>query len=295
MAGNRQRRWAPYLFISPFFLGYAVFFVYPVLHSLYLSFFQQVGVRSEPRFIAIDNYVKLLTDARFIRALLNTTYYAAGSILIIVPAALGLALLLTVRHLRGREFFRVFFFAPFFTSGVVIAIIFGLVFSEDYGLINNYLLQPVGLAKVDWLRNPVMVMPAIILVGLWHYVGVNALYFMVGLQNVPAEIKEAAMIDGANQWQVFRRITLPLLRPVLIFVITVAIIGSYNLFAEPSVLVGTEGGPNNSGLFITMYLYLVGFRFLDFGYAAAIGYALALIIIVLTLIQLRLFGVFRED
>ena len=295
MSGARRMKLAPYLFISPFFLGYAVFFVYPVLRSLYLSFFEQQGVRSQPRFVGFENYLQLLSDGLFLKALLNTTYYAAGSVFVIVPAALGLALLLTARGLRGREFFRLFFFAPYFTSGVVIAIIFSIVFSRDYGLINNYLLAPLGLPKVEWLRNPVAIMPAIILVGLWHYLGVNALYFLVGLQNIPPELKEAAVIDGAGSWQLFRYVTSPLLRPILIFVVTIAIIGSYNLFAEPAVLLGAEGGPNNAGLFMTMYLYLVGFRFLDFGYASAIGYALALIIIALTLLQLRLMGVFREE
>jgi arabinosaccharide transport system permease protein len=215
--------------------------------------------------------------------------------LVIVPAALGLALALFIRNLRGREFFRLFFFSPYITSGVVVAIIFSLVFNTEYGLINNYILVPLGLEKVRWLQDPVFVMPSIIVLGLWRYVGINALYFMAGLQNIPVEVREAALIDGATRWQLFRYVTLPLLRPVLIFVMTFAIIGSYNLFGEPAVLVGVEGGPSNSGLFMTMYLYLNGFRFLKFGYASAIGYALALIIIVLTLVQLRLLGVFRED
>ena len=131
--------------------------------------------------------------------------------------------------------------------------------------------------------------------GIWRYTGINALYFMSGLQNIPEEVREAASIDGANRWQVFRFVTLPLLRPILVFVLTFAIIGSYNLFAEPSILVGAQGGPNNAGLFMTMYLYLTGFRFMKFSYAAAIGVALAVIILTLTLIQLRLLGVFRED
>ena len=138
-------------------------------------------------------------------------------------------------------------------------------------------------------------MPAIIILGIWRFTGINALYFMAGLQNISEEVREAAMIDGANRWQVFRYITLPLLRPVMVFVLTFAIIGSYNLFAEPSILVGAQGGPDNAGLFMTMYLYLTGFRFLKFGYASAIGYALAIIILVLTLIQLRVMGIFRED
>jgi arabinosaccharide transport system permease protein len=289
------RRLAPYLFISPFFLGYAIFFIYPTLWALYLSFFKKDGVASTATFVGVKNYVSLFSDELFIKALVNTSYYAAGSLFIIVPAALSLALVLVAPRLPWREFFRFFFFSPNITAGVVVAIIFRLVFESDYGLINNYILAPLGLPPVRWLREPAAIMPAIILMGLWRYTGINALYFMAGLQNIPAEIKEAAMIDGATRTQVFRYITLPLLRPVMIFVLTFAIIGSYYLFGEPAVLIGAEGGPRNAGLFMTMYLYVTGFRFLKLGYAAAIGYALALIILVLTLLQLRVMGVFRED
>lgn len=290
-----QRRLTPYLFISPFFVGYAIFFLYPVLWALYLSFFQQVGIGSEPKFVGLNNYIDLFSDSTFLKALGNTTYYAAGSIFIIVPCALLLALALFSRNLRGREFFRLFFFSPNITSGVVVGIIFTLVFSAEYGLINNYLFKPLGLPTIAWLQDPRWVMPAIIILGLWRWTGLNALYFMAGLQGISEEIYDAAMIDGAGRWQVFRYVTLPLLRPTLVFVLTFAIIGSYNLFAEPAILVGAQGGPNNAGLFMTMYLYLTGFRFMKFGYAAAIGFALAIIILVLTLIQVRLLGIFRED
>lgn len=290
-----QRRLTPYLFISPFFIGYGIFFLYPVLWAFYLSFFQQVGIGSEPKFVGLENYISLFSDSTFLKALGNTTSYALGSIFMIVPVALLLALALVSRNLRGREFFRLFFFSPNITSGVVVGIIFTLVFSAEYGLINNYLFKPLGLPTIAWLQDPRWVMPAILILGLWRWTGINALYFMAGLQNISEEIREAAMIDGAGRWQVFRFVTLPLLRPTLVFVLTFAIIGSYNLFAEPTILVGAQGGPNNAGLFMTMYLYLTGFRFMKFGYAAAIGYALAVIILVLTLIQVRLLGVFRED
>jgi arabinosaccharide transport system permease protein len=295
MAGNWQRKLAPYLFISPFFIGYAIFFAYPVLWAFYLSFFKKAGVNTVPRFVGLNNYTNLFSDSQFTTALINTTYYALGSIFLIVPTALGLALILTMRRLPLREFFRFFFFAPYITAGVVVAIIFRLVFETDYGLINNFILLPLGLDRVRWLQDPAAIMPAVILLGLWRFAGINALYFMAGLQDIPQELQEAATIDGANRWQVFRYITLPLLRPVMIFVLSFAIIGSYNLFAEPSILVGLEGGPRSAGLFMTMYLYMTAFRFLDFGYASAIGYALAIIILVLTYIQLRLLGVFRDD
>lgn len=290
-----QRKLTPYLFISPFFIGYAIFFIIPVIWSFNLSLYRQTGLNAEARYVGLENYSRLLQDDTFIKSVTNTTQYALGSIFIIVPLALGLALLLSIPNLRLREFFRLFFFTPNITSGIVVGIIFRLVFEEQYGLLNNFVIQPLGGEPVRWLRDQQWVMPSVILLGVWRYTGINALYFMVGLQNVSPELKEAARVDGANRWAVFRYITLPMLRPVLAFVLTFAIIGSYNLFAEPSILVGAEGGPGNAGLTITMYLYTQGFRSIKLGYAAAIGYTLAFIIVVLTILQLVLTRVFRED
>jgi arabinosaccharide transport system permease protein len=292
---SMERRLAPYLFVSPFFIGYALFFLYPVLQGLFLSFFTQNGALSAPKFVGLENYTDLFRDRLFRTALWNTTSYALASIFIIVPAALGLALILSRPTLRLREFFRLFFFTPNITSGVVVAIIFSLIFNQEVGLLNEWVLNPLGLPDVRWLRDAAFIMPAIVILGLWKFTGINALYFMSGLQNIPPEVREAAIIDGASRWQVFRFVTLPLLRPTMIFVLTFAIIGSYNLFAEPSLLVGLEGGTRNAGLFMTMYLYLTGFRQLELGYAAAIGYALTLIIIIVTMLQLRLMGLFREE
>lgn len=292
---NWQRRMAPYIFVAPFFILYAIFFLYPVIWALYLSFFRQVGIGSAPRFVALDNYGKLLSDPKFLKAVVNTSYYAAGSLFLIVPAALVLGLVFNVQRLPLRGFFRLLFFSPLITSGVVVAIIFGLIFNLEYGLINNWLLGPLGLTKLRWLQDARLIMPSIIIVGLWRYSGLNALYFLVGLQNVPVEVKEAANIDGATRWQTFWNITLPLLRPVLLFVVVQAIIGSYNMFGAPFLLMGAEGGTKNAGLFVTMYLYLNGFRYMKFGYASAIGYGLTIIILVLSLIQLRVMGAFKED
>lgn len=290
-----SRRLAPYLFISPFFVGYAVFFLYPVLASLRLSFFNQTGINTVPRFIGFGNYERLLSDDLFLKSVLNTSYYAVGSLLLIVPLALGLALLMHMPKLRFREFFRLLYFTPTITSGVIVGIIFGLVFNEQYGLINNMLLAPIGVEPVRWLRDPTFIMPAIILLGVWKFTGINALYFLVGLQNISPEYREAAIVDGATRWQVFRHVTFPLLRPVFVFVLTLALVGSYKLFAEPVTLLGTTGGPNNAGLTMVMYLYNVGFRELKFGYASAVGYALTLIILVLSLVQLYVTGSLRED
>jgi len=284
-----KRRLTPYLFISPFFVGYGIFFLYPMVESFRLSFYRQVGFNAEPRFVGFDNYRLLLDDDMFRKSLTNTSTYALGSIFVILPLALLIATSLVRPRLRGREFFRLLYFSPNITSGVVIGIVFGFVFSRDFGLMNQYVVEPLGFEPIGWLQNPDFIMPSLIIVGVWKFTGLNALYFMVGLKAIPPELSEAAMIDGANRWQNFRHVTLPMLRPTIAFVTTFAIIGSYNLFAEPVLLLGdTSGGPRNAGLTITMFLYNTGFRELKFGYASAVGYSLAVIICTLTLVQLAL-------
>jgi ABC-type sugar transport system permease subunit len=288
-------RWTPYFFIAPFFVLFGVFFGLPTLRSLQLSFYTERGVDTSATFSGLDNYTTLVGDPTFYKALVNTSYYALGSILVIVPLALSLALLLRTRGLLLREFFRLSFFLPNAISGIVVAIVFRLVFDQEFGLLNNWLLAPLGLPKVAWLADPTFIMPSIILLGIWQFTGLNALYFMVGLQNQDPGIHEAATVDGAGPWQRFRYITLPLLRPTTVFVVTFAIIGSYQLFAQPVALVGEGGGPNRAGLTLTMYLYETAFTNLDLGYGAAIGYAITVIIVALSVLQMWAQGFFRKD
>ncbi|MGH2531496.1 MAG: carbohydrate ABC transporter permease [Thermomicrobiales bacterium] len=289
-----QRRLAPYLFIAPFFIGYAIFWGYPVLDGFWMSLFSDPLMGGKREWIGLGNYRDLLDDDRFWHALQNTTLYALGSIFLIVPAALVIALVLNVDWLRFRTFWRMAFLLPALVGAAVIAIMFVLVFDENYGVLNTYALTPLGLPAIGWLRDPNWALPAIILLGLWRYVGINSLYFLVGLSNIPKELYEAAAIDGASRWQMFRSVTLPLLRPVTLFVVTIAIIGSYKLFAEPLILFAGPG-PSDAAMTIMVYLYLTAFQSVRFGYAAAIGYSLVVIIAVLSLLQLRLFGAFRED
>ena len=290
-----QPRWAPYLFIAPFFILFGIFFGLPTLRSLQLSFYTERGVDTSATFAGLDNYRTLLADPNFAKSLVNTSYYALGSLLIIVPLSLSLALLLRTKGLLLREFFRLSLFLPNAISGIVVAIVFRLVFDQEYGVLNNWLLAPLGLPKLAWLADPQLIMPSIILLGVWQFAGLNAIYFMVGLQGQDPGIHEAAEVDGANRWQRFRYITLPLLRPTTIFVTTFAIIGSYQLFAQPVALVGDGGGPNRAGLTMTMYLYQTAFTNLDLGYGAAIGYAITVIIVVLSLIQMWIQGFFRKE
>jgi ABC-type sugar transport system permease subunit len=289
-----QRASAPYLFIAPFFVGYLIFWGYPVVNGFWTSLHSEQFDPGGSQWIGFQNYRDLLSDDRFHTALINTTQYALGSIFVIVPIALLIALALNITWLRFRGGFRMAFLMPNVVSAAVIAIMFVLVLDRNYGVINSYLVEPAGMEPIDWLGSPKWAMPSLILLGLWRYVGINSLYFLVGLQNIPTELYEAAALDGAGRWRLFRDITLPLLRPVMLFVVTIAIIGSYRLFAEPHILFGGTG-PNDSALTVMTYLYVMAFQSVRFGYAAAIGYSLVVIIAILSLLQLRIFGAFRDD
>jgi ABC-type sugar transport system permease subunit len=289
---QRQRDLAPYLFLAPFFVLFASFFVYPVAYSLFLSFHQQKGL-SQPTWIGLQNYAALLTDTRFLQAIWNTTYFALGSIFIQLPLAFLLALAFNSVYARHfTNLYRIGYFFPVLTSAVVVALIFALVLNSEYGMLNA-LLNAVGLPNIPWLSSTTWAMPSVILLGVWTWTGFNAFYFLAGLKNISAELIEAARIDGANRWQVLTQITIPLIRPVMLFVIIQSIIGSYSLFAQPFLL--TKGGPSDATLTISMYLYFNGFQYFNLGYAAAIGYSLVLIILALSLINLYAFGAFRED
>lgn len=285
--GFGGKTWAPYLFMAPFFVIYTVFLIYPVFSALRLSFYESAGFGADV-FIGFDNYVRLTQDVRYLKALENTTIYALASVFILSPLALLVAV--TIRSFlvptqTFKSFYRIVFFLPFITSFVVIALMFGLVFNNDFGLLNAG-LRGLGLPTLDWLRNEAIALPSIILVGIWTYLGINALYFLAGLQNIPEEIIEAAAIDGATRWQTFWRVTLPLLRPVIIFVIVQATIFSYQIFEIPFLLTG--GGPSDATLTLAIYLYEVGFREFNRGYAAAIGYSMAIIAVGLAAVQLFL-------
>ncbi len=288
----QQRKAAPYVFIAPFFLLFLAFSLYPVIYAFLLSFQKQTGL-STPQWVGLKNYRNLLDDPRFLKSIWNTTYFALGSVLVQLPIAFALALAFDSRFARRfTQLYRVAFFFPVLTSAVVVSLIWVLVLNKDYGMLNTA-LEMIGLPRIPWLQSTRWAMPAIILLGVWTWSGFNAFYFLAGLQGIPHELKEAAMIDGANRWQVLTRVTIPLLRPVIMFVVIQSIIGSYNLFAQPFLLTG--GGPSDATLTVTMYLYYTGFQYFKLGYASAIGYSLVVIVFILSAINLYFFGAFRED
>ncbi len=283
----------PYLFLLPFFVVYGIFLLYPVVAALRQSFYEQVGL-SVPRFVGFDQYRQLFEDPRYLKALLNTTMYAGASVFILSPLALLVAVTVksfVVPSPNARSFFRIAFFLPNITSYVVIALMMGLILDTDFGLLNGFLTS-IGLEGHNWLRSETLALPAIVGVAIWTYLGINSLYFLAGLQNIPDELIEAAYIDGAGRVQAFKDVTLPLLRPTILFVVVQATIFSYQIFEIPFLLTG--GGPSDATLTLAIYLYEVGFRQFDQGYAAAIGYSLALISILLSGVQFLLFRVFRD-
>ncbi|MDE0080763.1 MAG: sugar ABC transporter permease [Caldilineaceae bacterium] len=285
-----QRRLAPYLFISPFYILFVVFALGPLIAALYFSMIKWPGT-GPMTFLGLANYLELFEDEIFLKSLGNTTYYAIGAVFVILPVALFLALLINAAVVRAKSLFRIAFILPVLTSTVAATIMFLLMFEHQYGLF-NVALEAVGLNALMWLDEE-LVKLSVLLVAAWRYTGLNMLYFLAGLQSIPTDVYEAASVDGAGRWTTFWQITLPLLRPVSLFVVVVTIIGSFQFFAEPLLLAG--GGPNNASLTIANYLYRVGFSYLRMGYASAIGYVMAVIIFILTLLQLKFFGAFGRS
>jgi ABC-type sugar transport system permease subunit len=233
----------------------------------------------------------LLADPTFHTALWNTTVFAVASVCLQLPLSMFLALLLNRGPDRMRGLFRLILFCPNLVGQIFVGILFSVLFVPRYGLINRTLQMLVGWGlEAHWLENPRLVMPAIVVTSLWLWVGFNMVYFLAALQTVDRDLEEAARIDGANAWQIFWHITLPSMRHVVVFVVIMSVIGSYQLFELPlAMLSTTEGyGPNNSGLTVITYLRSVAFQSGDLGLGSAVGCILTLIIFTVSIVEIRL-------
>jgi ABC-type sugar transport system permease subunit len=279
-------RWAPWAFIAPFLLLFCTFTVWPLIQSLVLAFSQTFGPRRST-FIGLSNFSFLLHDPLFWQALRNTVIYTAGAVFIQLPVALALALLLNRPGLKGRAIFRLIFFAPSLVGLVFVAMVFMLLFQSRTGLVNAGLhsLFSSWNPEFAWLDD--YVMWSLIVASVWLYAGFNMIYFLAALQNVSRELMEAAELDGAGPWARFRHIIVPEIRPVAGFVLLLSVIGSFQAFELPYVLLNNSAGPDNRGLTIVMYLYQTGFLTGDLGYASAIGWVLGLILAGAALVQMR--------
>jgi ABC-type sugar transport system permease subunit len=290
-----QDRYAPYFFISPFYILFTVFFLLPTVFALVLGFLKWNSLGT-PTWFGLNNYEHLFKDDIFWKSVSNTAFYAIGSLFIIVPLALFEALALNSKHLRFKVLWRAIYFAPIVTSTVAISLVFRMFYNTDYGILNN-IIKAFGGLPVDWLGNEGVVKYSVMGVVIWRWTGLLAIYFLAGLQSISEELYEAAAIDGADARQRFFNVTLPSLRPVILFVSVIVLIGSLQIFDDPQILFGntTPGGPANAGLSIVQYLYNRGIQKLLYGYASAVGLFLFVIIFVLSLVQFRVLRGFEGD
>lgn len=282
-----NERRAAILFLTPAIGVIVLFFLLPVLASLFLSVtdFDIYAIASihNMRFIGLRNYSDLLGNALFWKALGNTLYFTVAGGPLTVLVSLGTALLVNTKIARLKPLFRTLYFAPVVTTMVAVAVVWKYLYDPHYGLIDRGLTL-LGIPPIDWLGNTHWALPAIILLAVWKNFGYSMIIFIAALQAIPEELYEAARIDGASDVQRFRYITVPMLGPTFVFVGIITAIGYLQLFAEPYVM--TRGGPVNSTLSVVMLMYDQGFRFWNMGYAAAVAFILFLFIGAATLLQL---------
>jgi ABC-type sugar transport system permease subunit len=282
----RWNKLAPYFFISPFFIIFAIFGLFPIVYSGYISLHEWTGLKT-PIFIGLKNYSNLFQDADFQTAVRNTAALFFLSVPTTVGGGLVLAVVLNNKLVRYRSMFRTIFYMPLVVSLIVASQVFNLMLGNPFGLFNEVLAR-LGLERVNFLSEPKLTIFVLTLMIIWKYIGNDLVIMLAGLQTIPPELNEAAVVDGATGFQVFRYITLPLMRPIILFDLVLSTIGTFNIFAEPYTLFGVAGGINQSGLTAGLLLYRTSFQFFKFGYGSAMAYIIGIIIFILSLIQLRL-------
>lgn len=266
---------APYLFIAPFYVLYTLFMIVPIGAALYLSLTEWVGLGT-PRFVGLQNYLSLALDTSFRTAFANTALYVLVALVLVVPCSLLVAQALNAKNLRLRDLFRVTFFVPMVLSPIVIALVFGMMLDTNFGAVNAILFALFGTPPLEWLADPTLARTAMGFVILWRWVGYLTIFFLAALQNVPPELYEAAELDGAGAARRFTAVTLPAIRPVTSFVFITSFIASAQLFDEPYLL--TRGGPGEATLSVSMFVYRAAFERQQFGYAAAAGVVLFIVV-----------------
>lgn len=280
-----------FLFVLPFLLLFCIFTLGPIFYSVYMSLFDWEILAQRHEFIGLQNYIDLFNDSLWWLSLRNTILFAlltaAGNAVFALLVALAVN-----RPLPGRDLFRVIFYAPVVLSVAVMAIILGWILNTQFGVL-NYVLMWIGLPAVPWLSSPRLVIPMLSVATIWWTFGFPMLIYLAGLQGIPETLYEAARIDGAGNLQLFRYITLPLLRPIVMFVAITQLISHFKIFGQPYIM--TEGGPGRSSFMVIMYLYQTAWRFYRMGYGTAIAIGLALVILFFTLIQLRFFGAGADE
>jgi len=285
-------KWAPYIFVSPFILSFFIFFLYPTISTFTMSFQEVLGLKNS-RFIGLANYSRLFNE-HFYNALLTTTIYTVLSIIVLIPIPILFAVLLNSRLTKWKTFFKSVIFVPTLTSVIVAGVSFRLMFGElDTALVNSLLIK-LGFSPHKWILNYNTGMMLMVILTAWRHAGINMVYYLAGLQSIPEELYESAEIDGANTWTKFYSITLPLLKPIIIYTLTIGIFEGYRMFGE-SFVFWNEGMPGDIGLTIVRYIYQQAFQRNDMGMGSAIGITLLAIVLTINLVQLKWFGLFKKD
>lgn len=267
----------PYLFIAPNIALFVTFMIIPILFTFYISLFNW-SILGTPEFAGLSNYRKLFSDSVFFKALGNTLYYTVGSVSISVVLGLAGAILLN-RKIPLRPFFRGVFFAPVVVSLVATGLIWSWMFNGTYGLI-NHVLSLLGLQGVNWLSSPVWAMPALIMTTVWFKTGYCMVIYLASLQNIPPSLYEAGEMDGANGWQRFWHITLPMLRPTTVFVLVISVINGFMVF--DLIYTMTNGGPGRATTVLVQYIYQKSFVESEMGYGSALGTFFFFVVLALT-------------
>jgi len=280
---------AAYIFIAPAVIAIFIFFFIPVISAFVMSFtdFDIYAFASfdTVRFIGFKNYLRLIEDPLFWQSLKNTCYYVILATPLSITVSLGAALLLNSKLVKFKGIFRLSYFIPYITTLVAVAIVWRFIYHPKFGIL-NYFLGLIGINTIDWLGDPNWAMPAIVLMSVWKSFGYSMIIFIAGLQNIPEDLYEAASIEGANEWQKFKSITIPMLAPTTLFISIITIVSFFQLFAEPYIM--TQGGPLNKTLTIVGYMYQEGFRWWNMGYAAALSFVLFFIILIVTIVQFKI-------
>jgi len=287
-----DQQWEAYLFLLPSFAGFLIFVAIPVIAALALSFVRW-NLLTPPTFVGTANYTQLLTQDRiFHRAFWNTAYFTVT----IVPLQLILGLSLAValnQAIRGITLYRLIYFMPVVTTIVAAALVFQWMFNRNFGLVSAMIwklgeLTGLPISPPDWLSSTSWAKPAVVILTLWKNTGFTMVIYLAGLQAVPEELYDAAKVDGANAWQRFRRITMPMISPTTFFLLVIQMIGAFQLFSEPYVMTRTQGGPLQATLTIVYYIYQNAFQFGSMGKASAMAWVLFTLIFTFTFIQTRL-------
>lgn len=275
-----------YVFLLPGMVIFSVFTLAALVFAVYLTFHRWSIIEPDKPFVGLDNYRDMMHDERFVESVLNTVYFSGASVPLSMVTGLLLALLVNL-PLRMRGLFRAAFYLPVVTPFVVSAILWKWLYNSDYGLFNYYLLQAHLIDDpLLWLSDKNIAMPAVILMSVWAGAGFSMVVYLAGLQAIPQELYEAARIDGAGAWHRLRYVTIPMLRPTTLFLLVMGIISSLQVFTQ--IFVMTNGGPVNRTTTMVYYMYLWAFKYFDMGYASTLAFALFLMLLVFTALQLRL-------